>query len=347
MRNTSMNARFVSYCENCEPRFRFHGTSPREWKQWRSDLLPLVIASLGKDLPSTSLAPELIAEWEEDGIIKQKLVFNVEPELAATAYLFRPKANDQRYPAILACHGHGPFAKDAVMGVRSSPELAAYIEQNNNDFGLQLAQAGFVTMAIDWRGFGERDERRKPFHWNAVSGSDLCNAHFLRACALGFTLLGMNVHDGRRAIDLLSSQPFVDPARIGVIGLSFGGTMATWLSLCDERIQAVDNVCYSDRFASFGIRDSNWCGSQITPGLFELCDLPDLQGLIAPRPLLVEIGLHDPCFLLEDALSCWREVQRIYTAAGADANLELDLFPGGHKWGGNKSIPFFRRHLGS
>jgi hypothetical protein len=83
----------------------------------------------------------------------------------------------------------------------------------------------------------------------------------------------------------------------------------------------------------------------MTPGLFDLCDVPDLQGLIAHRPLLVEVGISDNCFLADDAMSCYREVEKIYSAAGARERLELDLFQGGHAWGANKSVDFFRKHL--
>jgi hypothetical protein len=213
-----------------------------------------------------------------------------------------------------------------------------------------MAMAGFVVMAIDWRGFGERDDRRKP-HTNDVDGQnsqkrDLCNLHYLRASILGMTVLGMDISDGMCAIDYLCQQDFVDAHRIGVMGLSFGGVMATWMSICDERVKAADVICYSDRFADFGMRDVNFCGSQITPGLFELCDVPDLQGLIAPRPLLVEIGTFDECFKIDSAMSCWKEVEKIYEAAGTRELLELDLFEGGHRWGGNKSVAFFRKWLG-
>jgi hypothetical protein len=76
-----------------------------------------------------------------------------------------------------------------------------------------------------------------------------------------------------------------------------------------------------------------------------LVDLPDLQGLIAPRPLLVEIGTRDECFRLDDAMSCFRKVEQIYGTAGCSDRLELDLFEEGHQWGGNRSVDFFRKYL--
>ena len=68
--------------------------------------------------------------------------------------------------------------------------------------------------------------------------------------------------------------------------------------------------------------------------------------LLAPRPLLVDIGAQDLCFLVDGALACFRKLKRIYRAAGAADSLELDLFPGKHSWGGNRSAEFFEKHLG-
>lgn len=346
-RNLSVNAYFNKLASKHTPEHRFAGSNRADWGAWHEALLPKVRSSLGRMPEKVDLNAEVVAEWRADGLIKQRVLFDVEDGLSAYALVFRPEQADGPLPAILCCHGHGPYGKDAVMGMRSSdrPGLAENIAEHNYDYGLQMAKAGFVTIAIDWRGFGERDDRHKPINHDVVHGRDICNVHYLRATVLGQTMLGLNVHDGQRALDYLCAQPFVDAERLGVMGLSFGGTMTTWMALCDERLKAADIICYSDRFADFGMRDVNFCGSQISPGLFALADVPDLHGLIAPRPLLVEIGVHDECFRVDSALSCYREVEKVYAAAGAGDRLALDLHPGGHAWGANKSVAFFREHL--
>jgi len=344
-RNLSIQRYFVQLASRHRPRYRFAGSTQEDWRAWRDELLPAVKATLGKTPEKVPSNPEIVAEWREDGLVKQRVLLDVEQGLSVAAYLFRPENASQPLPGILACHGHGPFGKDAVMGKNINEQTRVELEERNYAYGLQLAKAGYAVIAIDWRGFGERDDRGKP-NWAGVRDErDPCNLHYLRATILGMTVLGMDVHDGSCALDYLCQQDFVDPERIGVIGLSFGGTMATWMSICDERVKASDIVCYSDRFAAFGMRDCNFCGSQITPGLFELCDVPDLHGLIAPRPLLVEIGSYDDCFLIDSAMSCYQEAKKIYRAAGAEDKLELDLFDGGHQWSGRRTFDFFRNHL--
>jgi len=137
----------------------------------------------------------------------------------------------------------------------------------------------------------------------------------------------------------------VDADRLGVMGLSGGGTMTLWMALCDERLKAAEIICYSDLWAHFGIRDINYCGMQVAPGLYKLVDLPDLQGLLAPRPLLIDIGVNDSCFKVDTAIECYKRLEKIYAAAGVPGKLELDLHAGEHGWGANKSFGFFQRHL--
>jgi len=345
-RNLSTLENYLSIVKEHVPIHHFAGTTKDDWAKWKAELLPAAHASLGKMPRKVPLNPEIIAEWKADGLIKQRVIFNVEENLSAIALVFRPEDTKGRLPGILACHGHGEFGKDAVMGNGSTPELRANIDKHNYDYGFQMAKSGFAVIAIDWRGFGERAEHKKPNHnLQGTGGRDMCNLYYLLSTLLGQTTLGLDVHDGTCALDYFCGLDFVDPDSIGVMGLSFGGTMATWMSLYDHRIKATDVICYSDMWADFGYRDLNFCGSQIVPDMYSKCDVPDLQGLTAPRPLLVEIGAYDDCFMADSAMECYRKVEKIYAAAGASENLELDLFDGAHAWGANRSLNFFKKHL--
>ena len=345
-RNLNPQTMFQQLALEHEPRFRFKAADKEGFEAWKAAALPEVIGTLGDFPERVAPDPELIAEWEHDGLRKQKWLINVGRHIAATLLINTALDLDleRQHPVILCWHGHGPFGKEPVMGNDASPEMRASIEAHNYNYGHQMAKAGFVTYAIDWLGCGERNPERKPNH-HASPGRDWCNINYLHATMLGMTPISMNVAHGQAATDFVLERPYVDPDRLGVMGLSGGGTMTLWSSLCDERIKATEIICYSDLWADFGMRDLNYCGMQVAPGLFKLVDLPEAQGLIAPRPLLVDIGAYDSCFKIDTAMACYRQVQAVYRAAGIEDRLELDLFPSEHGWGGNRSRDFFTRHL--
>ncbi len=339
-RNFSVTQYFNQRCEQVQPRLTFRGRTREDWQQWRKQLLAELKKLLGEFPEPVPLRPELIWEHREDGLIKQRVVFDSEWHMSVPSYVFIPedRPKGRKLPAILCCHGHGPYGKDAVMGItRGEPDRERDIQVHNYDYGLQMARHGFVTMSIDWRCFGER---RDP-----VGGRDPCNVQFIRGLLLGLNLLTLDIWDGMKAIDYLEARSEVDGKRIGCMGLSFGGTMTTWLSLLDRRIKAADIICYADTFPRFAIARANFCGSQMLPGLYQTCDLGDLAGLIAPRPLLMEIGLHDDCFYYEDAIVARDLAGRIYAAAGMADRFEVDEHPGGHAFAGGKAFEFFRRWL--
>jgi dienelactone hydrolase len=346
-RNLSPQAMFERLALEHRPAFSFVEHAQHDFPAWKEAALPRVLATLGAFPERVPPNPQLLAEWEHDGLVKQKWLLDVQRHLAATCLVNVPQGlrEGERRPTLLCWHGHGPFGKEPVMGNDSSPELRDNIARHNYDYGHRLARQGFVTFAIDWIGAGERNDSNKPNHRNTNRGDDWCNLYYLNATMLGMTSLSINVAHGQAATDFACGLPHVDPNRLGVMGLSGGGTMALWSALCDGRFRAVEIICYSDLWAHFGFRDLNYCGMQVAPGLFALVDLPDLQGLLAPRPLLVDIGAYDSCFKVETAMACFERAAAIYAAAGAADRLELDLFPGEHGWGGHKSAAFFGANL--
>src|SRR3954453_11865579 len=158
-RNLSINAYFRDRAARHQPRLRYAG---QPFGQWHAELSAAARATLGRMPQRVPLNPEIQAEWREDGLVKQRVLIDVEEGLSAVAYVYRPEPARGRLPAILACHGHGPFGKESVMGNRATPEQLRDIQSHNYDYGLQMAKAGYAVIAIDWRGFGERDDRRKP-----------------------------------------------------------------------------------------------------------------------------------------------------------------------------------------
>jgi hypothetical protein len=327
------------------PRYRFAGKTSDDFRGWRDALLPQLLATLGTPPREVPLNPRLVTEWHEGGLIRQRWIIDVQEGLSTPLWVLRPEEPlpgvSGGRPAVMCCHGHSEHGSKDMMGV----PYEGCTERRNIDYGVELAQAGFITYAIDWLGFGERAYHLKPHYYGGLGGRDKCNVMALCANLLGTTVLASNLHDARRATDFICSQPFVDPRRLGVMGHSLGGTMAIWISLYDNRFIAADCSGYNGPFYNIAFTYHNACGSQITPGLLDLCDVADLQGLVAPRPLLIEIAVHDEVFLIDHTLKQFRQTQAIYEAAGVPESLELDLFGAQHSWGGHKTHDFFRKHL--
>jgi hypothetical protein len=302
-RNLSPQKMFFKLALENKPEFAFIN-GKNDFASWKKEAYPKVTACLGEYPEKVDLDPEIVVEWEEDGIRKQRWMIEVSKHISAAFQINIPIdiTTGEKYPAILCWHGHGPYGKEAVMGNASDPGLAANIRQHNYDYGHQMAKQGFITFAIDWIGMGERNDNRKPHFLSHNAGSDWCDLYYLHATMLGMTSLSINIAHGMAAVDFACTFPFVDMNRLGVMGLSGGGTMTLWSALCDDRLKAAEIICYSDLWAYFGIRDLNYCGMQVAPGLFKLVDVPDLQGLLAPKPLLIDIGVYDTCFKVDTAM---------------------------------------------
>ena len=241
------------------------------------------------------LDPEVIETVDEGAYLREKVLFNSERDMAVVAYVLVPKdmKPGERRPAILACHGHG-HGKDDICGIdHGERRRVSTIASLNYDYARRFAQRGYVVIAPDWRGFGERSlggER---------GGKDSCDLLFIKGMLLGVNLLTLNIWDAMCSLTYLESRPEVDPERIGIVGLSYGGTMALFTAALDERVKCAVVSGYLNSLGSFALGLGNFCGVQIPAGLLKYGDLSDVGCLIAPRPLLIESGTQDPGFPIE------------------------------------------------
>ena len=77
-------------------------------------------------------------------------------------------------------------------------------------------RAGYVTLAIDYRTFGESEGNR--------GGSSFRSTRWRTTAT---------------AISYLQTRPEVDPEQIGIWGASFGGAVVIWTAAVDRRVKAV------------------------------------------------------------------------------------------------------------
>jgi hypothetical protein len=177
--------------------------------------------------------------------------------------------------------------------------------QGTHDYGLQLVRRGFITLSIGTPGSVDRIGRETR-ELLTDAGREL------RRQPLGLlAYVSANCHTA------LAQRSDVDPKRIGIVGLSYGGKWSMFSSCLHDKFAC---AVWSDPGIVFNEKNSNvnywepwYLGydpqSQRKPGVpsesnprtglyKELVekgdDLVDLHALMAPRPALVSGGTEDP-----------------------------------------------------
>ena len=214
-----------------------------------------------------------------------------------------------------------------------------HTDMPNADYALQLARRGYVVLAPDLRCFGERLDWNPEDHY-------ACDTNLVHAAMAGWNPLAQNIWDLRRSLDVLEEHPLVDPARLGMVGISYGGTVTLFTAAVDDRVAASVVSGYFSSWAESHKMPWNMCGSQIMFGMLGRLEHEDLGALVAPRPMLVESGTEDLLFPVAAAAESVRRTRLVYEQHGAADRLVHDIFEGGHQWHGTEALPFLDRWLG-
>ena len=323
--------------ENYSPLLSFKAGD--DFSSWKKDALSKLRSLIGEFPKKVDLAADIDYRVDEGEFYRERIVFDSEEDMSVPCIMLIPKSDKLEGRAIVCSHGHGSFGKDPVTGIVSAPEYQADIDLMNYDYARQMALKGFITITPDLRGFGERRDG------DDYLGRDTCNVNYLKGSILGLYPLMLNIFDMTRVIDYLETRPEVDSNRIGMMGLSQGGTMTTFTSALEPRIKAADIIAYVNSFSEFGIKRGNFCGSQIVPEIYRYFDTSDIASLIAPRPLLLEMGIYDSCFYFKDMFKAAEKVKLAYESADAGDLIEYDIHPGMHAFSGVKAPDFFMRNL--
>lgn len=328
--------------QNVRPLLSFHGKTYGEWKGWKKRFKEKLIELLGDFPKQVPINVETIWRIEEEGIVKQKIIIDTE-EFASMPVIVMWSTNidmNKKHKALLCIHGHSTYGKDSVAGFKLTEDRMKEINEANYDFASQFTKQEYITLSPDLRGFAERSDQSDPY-----PGRDKCNVHFIRGLLMGIPLITLHLWDLKVVLNYMDTLSFIDSKRIGCIGLSLGGTLAMHLSAIDDRIKATNIICAVTTYQKYAINMGNFCGSQFIPHIYKYGDIKDIAGLISPRPLLVESGVHDEGFPIEASLYTISEIGKIYEAAGVKENFMVDVFEGTHQFSGRKAFAFFKEHL--
>lgn len=283
-------------------------------------------------------APEVVDRYEGPDFIREKVVFSTTPQFRVPAYVHIPKGLTGRAPAVVDLHSHGGmfiFGKEKVIDFgRNHPAMTVYHAGNyeSRPTATALARRGYVVITIDAFMFGERRvmmDGDLSAGWDRAAYTVEDVQRLNRVCqskestlaksltVLGTSWPGIVAWDDMRTVDYLISRPEVDPARVGCLGVSFGGWRSLFLSALDTRIRAGCVVGFMSTIRSMlrrHVDTHSWV--HFVPGLHRHLDLPDVVSLNAPRPLLVQQCRRDGLFPLEGMEAAVKTIGDVYAKAG-------------------------------
>lgn len=236
------------------------------------------------------------------GFTIRKLIYQSRPGLYVTALLYVPDGKGP-FPAVLQMHGHNPEGK---------------FGENPQRMSMALALSGYVCLTVDAFGVYERAPEcyRRQGHGN-VLGAALFN--------IGESLMGEQIVDNMRGVDLLRSLPYVKKDRIGATGASGGGNQTMWLSAMDERVTAAMPIVSVGSFASY-VYGLN-CLCELLPDGLAMTEETGVLALIAPRHLRIGNALYD-CnhdFSVSEMLKTYHAVERVYWNLGIPEKISFNV----------------------
>jgi len=260
-----------------------------DWKRRKKEIRERWHHLMGKWPPLLELQRLTVdSSQQKDGYIQHRVRFKWTPDEWTDGYLLIP-------------NGEGKRA--AVITVFYEPETAAGIGgKPHRDFARQLAKRGFIALSIGTREASRRQEFS--LYYPTIEQAEV-------------QPLSMLAYAAANAWHVLANVPEVDPARIGIIGHSFGGKWAMFAScLFDKFACAVwsdPGIVFEDDPSLINYWEPWYLGyhpkpwrkrGPITPdhpafGLYprlirEGYNLHELHALMAPRPFLVSGGAADP-----------------------------------------------------
>lgn len=312
-----------------------------DWATWR-EALSLKLAELLAAPAPGRVESELIRTWNEEGYRRERHFLTVEsaegtpgPTRIPVWILVPEHPNGA---TLLCIHGHG-YSYGETLGLPGRPPAAQreLIRELNYDYARQAARRGYFVIAPGLRGFGLRSDHES-------GGRDPCDANYMRLGLYGTNLVALQLHDLQATLRYLETRREANIERLGSLGLSYGGRMTMYLAATDPRIRAAVVSGSLNTFKERFLRNQS-CGAQIAPGLLRWADVPEILGLIAPRPLFLELGSCDPCCPELFAAEAFGRVLGIYEAAGAADELALEHFDWGHRFNGVGCWEWLQRHL--
>lgn len=274
----------------------------------------------------TDLKAKVTGTFDVGNVTIENLHYQSKPGLYVTGNLYRPTESKKKLPAILYVCGHSGKGRDG--------NKTAF-----QDHGLWFASNGYVCLVVDTLQLGE------------VAGKHHGTYNLDRFWwhSRGYTPAGVELWNGIRGIDYLLSRPEVDPAKIGVTGISGGGATTVWVAAADDRVKVAVPVSGMSDLQSY-VTDNvinGHCDCMFVYNLYRW-EWTTILALFAPKPLLFANSDNDSIFPMDGNRRIVARLRKLYEMLGKKDLVDEYVSKGGHAYRPDLRVAIFgfiNKHL--
>ena len=270
---------------------------------------------------------------------RERWIIWTEPDVPLKCVILRPKGRSGKLPLVITPHGHN-YNTELYAGICRDAHDSTSIEEGERDIAVQAVKEGYIAIAPATRGFGNT---RLPSDIALGKGTS-CRTLMVEDLLVGRTPVGDRVWDVMKLIDFAQENLPVDGKNIIVTGTSGGGTTTLFSGACDERISVSAPSSYFCTFSG-SIGSMRHCECNYIPGILNVCEMSDIGGLTAPRPIYIIHGIHDQIFPIEETRKAFGELKAIYKDAGVEDKCQIYEGQQGHRYYKEGIWPFVKQQL--
>ncbi len=265
---------------------------------------------------------------EDDLATYTRLRVQITPGVHSIGVYMRPKNRPGKLPLVIAAHGRsGPPDRVADGKV-------TVLAHHNRDLGRGALERGYAV----WEPMFVFYARGQP--------EDLRERLAARALEAGTTLPAVEILKTVRTLDILVQRPEIDPARIAMVGMSYGGFYTLYTTALEPRIKAAVVAAYfNDRESVLDASEPAGFSDWRFPDSLTLLRDPFIAALVCPRALEVQAGNQDQLFPLEGARRTVPQAAQFYERLHVGNRFQFVDFVGRHDFNGREAWDFLGQHL--
>jgi predicted esterase len=205
----------------------------------------------------------LIGKRTQDGVERQLFVIQTPFGYRRSAELISPE-NEDSYAAILYVHWYEPESHDS--------NRSQFVEEAK-----EMARCGATSLLVETM-WSDPD-----FFLKRTQTEDMQNSM-------------EEVVNTRRAMDLLLSQPNIDPNRFALVGHDFGGMYGVLVGSLDSRPTHYVIMAATPRFPDWYLYGPKMEGEAREAFIRQFAELDPISHIsnLSPAPLFFQFGTDDP-----------------------------------------------------